>query len=605
LHPFIEELKRRNVVRVALAYLAVAWLVIQLVGEIGPILNFPEWLPKLILGMLGVGFLITVILAWIYEITDKGLKRTEEMDQDASLHSKYNRQLNYIVIGALALALSYFVWESRFSEQPASSKTLDSIAVLPFTDMSPGHDQEYFADGMAEELLGALSRIPGLKVTGRSSSFAFKNRDVDLRSIAGQLGVTHILEGSVRTSGNQLRVTAQLINAEDGFQVWSQEFDGELSDIFVVQDEISDQVVAGLKLHISSGGSSGLPRMATTSNMQAYDEYLLGRYHLARRTPESILQAANAFEEAISADPGFSPAYSALAITLVVTPYYRGVESLPELAEQAREAALKAISLDEQNSEAFTALGYVSLGFDRDWATAAESLARAVELHPNDAVSANFYGDYLYAIGDYQQAEIYEKRAAELEPLSAANQHELALVYYLMGRMEDAIALERMAIELNPDFQNARSTLARLLLETGRHDELDKLMEEPGTTIGEHSEIWMNARLLIKQGNHDAALLEAEKLVQLTTEKGQSKVRAAMLFALLNKDVLAAELLEKAYVEGDPIVISPLYFFLPEDWTGLPRVQHALDKPDLVELYDLRRANISAGKGREVPVLNH
>ena len=413
-----------------MAYLAVAWLVIQLVGEIGPILDLPDWLPKLILGLLSAGFVITVILAWVYELTDKGLKRTEEVDRDKSLHSKYNRQLNYIVIGALTLALSYFVWESRFSAPPALTKTLDSIAVLPFTDMSPGNDQEYFADGMAEELLGALSHVPGLKVTGRSSSFAFKNRDMDLRSIARQLGVTHILEGSVRTSGNQLRVTAQLINAEDGFQLWSQEFDGELSDIFVVQDEISDQVVAGLKLHIGSGGYSGLPRLATTSNMQAYDDYLLGRYHLARRTPESILQATNAFKSAISGDPYFSPAYSALAITLAVTPYYRGVESLQELAEQATVAAQKAISLDEKNSEAFSALGYISLGFDRDWSAAADSLARAVELHPNDAVSANFYGDYLYTIGDYRQAEVYEKRAAELEPLSAATQHEQALVYY-------------------------------------------------------------------------------------------------------------------------------------------------------------------------------
>ena len=216
----------------------------------------------------------------------------------------------------------------------------------------------------------------------------------------------------------------------------------------------------------------------------------------------------------------------------------------------------------------------------------------------------NFYGDYLYAIGDYQQAEIYEKRAAELEPLSAANHHELALVYYLMGRVEDAITLERMAIELNPDFQNARSTLARLLLETGLHDELDELMEEPGTTIGERSEIWMKARLLIEQDKHGSAVIEAERLVQPTTEKGQSQVRAAMLFALLNEDAVAAELLEKAHAEGDPILISPLYFFLPEDWTGLPLVQQALDKPDLDELYDLRRANISAGKGRVTPVLN-
>ena len=535
MHPFINELKRRNVVRVALAYLAVAWVVIQLVGDIGPILNLPEWLPKLILGLLGLGFLITVILAWIYELTDKGVKRTEEMDKDASLHSKYNRQLNYIVIGALTLALSYFIWESRFSVAPTEVKALDSIAVLPFTDMSPGHDQEYFADGMAEELLNALSRIPDLKVSGRTSSFAFKNQDVDLRSIAQQLGVTHILEGSIRTSGNQLRVTAQLINAEDGFQLWTREFDGDLTDIFVVQDEISSQVVAGLKLHIGSSGSPGLPQFPKTSNMQAYDEYLLGRFHLARRTPESILLANNAFKAAIKGDPKYSPAYSALAITLAVTPYYRGVESLPDLAAEAKDMALGAIAMDEQNSEAFAALGFITLSFDRDWNTAANSLARAVDLHPNDAVSANFYGDFLYAIGDYQQAEIYEKRAAELEPLSAANQHELALVYYLMGRWQDAIALEKIALQLNPDFQNARSSLARMLLESGQYEELDELLVEHGESIGERSALWIKARLDIQAGNLDSALLKAARLLQLTGEKGQSQVRVGMLYALLNK----------------------------------------------------------------------
>jgi len=598
LYPFINELKRRNVVRVALAYLAVAWVVIQLVGEIGPILNLPEWLPRLILGLLGLGFLISVILAWIYELTDKGVKRTEEMDRDASLHSKYDRQLNYVVIGALTLALSYFVWESRFSVAPPATKALDSIAVLPFTDMSPGHDQEYFADGMAEELLNALSRIPGLKVTGRSSSFAFKNRDVDLRSIAQQLGVTHILEGSVRTSGNQLRVTAQLINAEDGFQLWTQEFDGDLSDIFVVQDEISSQVVAGLKLHIGSSGSAGLPKFPKTGNMQAYDEYLLGRFHLARRTPQSILQANNAFRAAIKGDPNYSPAYSALAITLAVTPYYRGVESLPDLAAEAKDMALKAIAMDEQNSEAFAALGFITLGFDRDWNTAAESLARAVDLHPNDAVNANFYGDFLYTIGDYQLAEIYEKRAAELNPLSAANQHELALVYHLMGRWQDAIELEKMALQLNPDFRNARSSLARMLLESGQYEELDELLVAHDESIGEQSALWIKAKLDILAGNHDSALLKTDRLLQLRREKGQSQVSVGMLYALLKKDEIASELLEKAYTDGDPILISPLYFFLPEDWPGLPMVQQALNKPDLVELFNLRRANISAGKGR-------
>ncbi len=598
MHPFIQELKRRNVVRVALAYLAVAWLIIQLLGEVGPILDFPDWLAKLILGLLSIGFLITVVLAWIYELTDKGLKRTEEVDRDSNLHSRYNRQLNYILFGALLLALAYFIWESRFSTAHSTPQTATSIAVLPFTDMSPGHDQEYFADGMAEELLGALSHLPGLKVTGRTSSFAFKNRDVDLRSIAQQLGVTHILEGSVRTSGNQLRVTAQLINADDGFQLWSKEFDGQLSDIFAVQDEISRQVVTGLKLHLGLNQKPGLPGLARTSNMQAYDDYLLGRFHLARRTTASIAQADEAFRAAIAADPDFSPAYSALAITLAVTPYYRGSESLPDLATEAKTLARKAIELDEENSEAYAALGYISLGFDRDWNTASDALGRAVALHPNDELNANFYGDFLYTIGDYQQAEIYEKRAAELEPLSAANQHELALVYGLMGRWQDAIAQEELAIGLNPEFQNAHSTLARMLLETGAYDEFRQFLERHADAVGELSTLWLNARMKILEGNDETALVDTGRLLQLSGEKGQSRVRVAMLYAFLNDDQAASALLENAYAEGDPILISPLYFFLPEDWPGLPLLQQALNKPDLVELYNLRRANIAAGSGR-------
>lgn len=598
MHPFIKELKRRNVVRVALAYLAVAWLIIQLLGEIGPILGLPDWLAKLVLGLLSIGLLITVILAWIYELTDKGLKRTEEVDRDASLRSRYNRQLNYILIGALLLALSYFIWESRFTTRDPAPQAAASIAVLPFTDMSPGHDQEYFADGMAEELLGALSHLPGLKVAGRTSSFAFKQRDVDLRGIAQQLGVTHILEGSVRTAGNQLRVTAQLINAEDGFQLWSKVFDGELSDIFAVQDEISRQVVSGLKLPLGLEGSPGLPSSARTDNMQAYDDYLLGRFHLARRTSESIAQADRAFRLSIAADPDFSPAYSALAITLAVSPYYRDSEAQPDLAAEAKSMALKAIELDGQNSEAYAALSFVSLRFDRDWRAASDALARAVTLHPNDELNANFYGDYLYTVGDYRQAEFYEKRAAELEPLSAANQHELALVYGLRGRWQDAITQEKLAIRLNPEFENAHTFLASMLLETGALDEFGQLVETHAGVIGESSVLWLDARRKILEGNHESASVDAARLLRLTGEKGQSQVKVALLYALLKDDLSAASLVENAYANGDPILISPLFFFLPEDWPGLPLLQKALDKPDLAGLYNLRRENIAAGNGR-------
>lgn len=581
-----------------MAYLAVAWLIIQLVGEIGPILELPAWIPKLTLGLLSVGFVITLVLAWVYELTNKGLRRTEEVDRDESLHSEYGRQLNFIIIGALALALSYFIWESRLSDRSNGDVRSDSIAVLPFRDMSPHGDQEYFADGIAEELLGALSKIPGLKVAGRTSSFAFKNKDEDLRSIARQLGVSHILEGSVRTAGSQLRVTAQLIKAEDGFQVWTREFDRNMSAIFEVQDEIAGLVVEGLRLHLGDARSSPPPTIVSTTNIDAYDQYLQGRFHLARRTAESIATAENDFRTAIGIDRSFAPAYSALATTLAVLPYYRGIEDPRALAEEAKALARRAIELDENNSEAYAALGLVLLFFEREWRDADEAFTTAVAIHPNDAGNNNFYGDYLYAIGDFQGAGIYEKRAAELEPLSAANQHELALVYSFLGRWDEAIALERRAVELDPEFQNAWAALARMLFESGRAEELAVFLDTHGQDIGERYSLWIRCRLSISTGELEQASAYADELLASTVRHDQSLVPVALLYAYMGTDEKAAELIVTAHQRGDPILTSPLYFFLPEDWPGLPKVQQALAQPDMVELFSLRRANASSGKGR-------
>ncbi|MGA9573314.1 MAG: hypothetical protein WBS20_05135 [Lysobacterales bacterium] len=583
-----------------LAYLAVAWLIIQLVNEIGPILEFPGWLPKLILGLLSAGFVITLVLAWVYELTNKGLKRTEEVDRDESLHSEYGRQLNYIIIGALALALAYFIWESRISGHGQDATHQDSIAVLPFRDISPNHDQEYFADGMAEELLGALSKIPGLKVAGRTSSFAFKNKDEDLRSIAQQLGVTHILEGSVRTSGSKLRVTAQLIKAEDGFQLWTREFDRNMSAVFEVQDEIAGLVVEGLRLHIGSGRNAALPTIASTGDIEAYDQYLQGRFHLARRTADSVEIAENAFRMAIELDPSYSPAYSALATTLAVSPYYRGIESPHALAVEAKIFARTAIGLDENNSEAYAALGVILLVFERDWEAAANAFTRAVEINPNDAGSNNFYGDYLYAIGDFQQAQIYEKKAAELDPLSAANQHELALVYGFLGRWDEAIALEYRAVNLSPEFRNAWSSLARMLFESGRDAELEELLKSHEQDLGKRWSLWIRCRVSLQNGQPERAAGYAGELLAIAIREDRSLVEAAMLYAFMKNDQQAADLLVTAHDKGDPILASPLYFFLPEDWPGLPKVQHALKQQDMTELFELRRTNAAAGNGRVI-----
>lgn len=596
LQDFLTELRRRGVVRVAMAYLAGAWLVIQLVNELGPILEAPDWLPRLVLAILALGFVVALVLSWIYEITNQGIQTTAAVDRDDSLQRIGGRTFDFIIIGLLLLALGYFVWESRFASGPTDTG-VKSIAVLPFRDLSANHDQEYLADGMAEELLTELSRLSGLRVVGRTSSFAFKGRDLPLDAIARELGVSHLLEGSVRFSGQRLRVAAQLVNAADGFQVWSQEFEGTLSDIFAVQDQISAGVTAGLKLHLGTA-DSGQQRSAVTSNLGAYEQYLLGRYHMARRTTESISAALGHFRAAIEQDPAYAAAYSALATTLAISPYYASTESPAQLAAEAKQAARQALLLDPGNSEAWAALGMVFMAFDRDWAGARDALQSAIALSPNDAGIINIYGDYHYLVGDYTQALHWESRAAELEPMSALHQHELALVLGLLGRPEEAIALERRAIQLSPEFRNAWSALGRMLIESGQHEAVASLLDSQRQLLLANNVATLRARLELARGDVAAARAEAEEALRIAQQEKLSLVAAAHLFALLGDDRQAAALVESASAAGDPLLVSPLYFFLPEDFPTLPLLRAALDESGLAALFDLRRVNAAAGGGR-------
>jgi len=593
---FIHELKDRHVIKVGIAYLAIAWVLLQLAGEIGPILEAPEWFYKGLLGLLTAGFVVTLVLSWIYEFTNKGIRRASDIEADATLHSMGGRQLDFIVIGALVVALGYFIWESRFSESDLAQSTIESVAVLPFRDMSANQDQAYFADGMAEELLTALSRIPNLQVSGRTSSFAFRGEQRDLQDIATKLGVTHVLEGSIRTSGDDLRVTAQLIKAEDGFQVWAREFEGNLTDIFAVQDEISDLVVNSLKLQMS-GAAAAAP--TTNTNAAAYSAYLLGRYNLAQRTKPSIFTAIDQFRLAISLDDAYSPAYSGLAKTLAVSPYYEAtVGSSRDVATEASSAAEKAIALDPSNSEAYATLGLIRLIFERDWPGAEEMLVKATDLHPNDAGNANLYGDFLYTVGDYIAARKFEGLAARLEPLSAAHQHELALVHAFLGDFDIAISQERLATKLNPEFRNAWSSLGRFLLQSGQRDELESLMESATDLMGDFAAARLAIQFDLAKGNRESAVAAGLSLLHGPIAKLGGYTNLAHIAALVGDDETAAKWFEVAYAEADPIVVSPLYFFLPEDWPDMPKLHRAMDKPDLNLLYQRRRKHIADGTGR-------
>jgi adenylate cyclase len=597
LNNFFKELQRRNVVRVGLAYLAVAWLIIQLVGAIGPILALPAWFAKVVLTLLVAGFLITLVLAWVYELTSRGIRRTGEVDRDASLQPVRGRKLDFVIIGALLLALGYFVWESRFEENTPVAGGVESIAVLPFQDLSKAGDQQYFADGISEELLNALSRISGLKVAGRSSSFSFRSAEPDVLAIASALHVSHVLEGSVRTSGDQLRVSAQLVSGTDGFQVWSRVFEGRMEDVFQMQDELARLVVSALQSELSANESAPLASASMTS-VAAYNAYLLGRFELAKHTDAGIRAAVGHFRTAIANDPEYSPAYSGLAKTFVVSPYYVQLGSPKDLFKEASELAHEAIARDEKNSEAYSVLGFISMVFERNWQAAEQQLKHSVAIHPSDASNLNLFGDYLYSVGDYLAALEVEGQAAELDPLSAANQHELALVNFFLGRNDEAIALEHLAVRLNEQFSNGWSTLARIYLFTGRDAELQQLLKLEGAHFSPSFRLWLDVLPGVSADDPAGIATRLADLAALAEKDGMPPTQVAYAYAMVGDDAKAAEWINRAYADHDPILVSPLYFFLPDDWPDLQLTRSALDRPGLSELYQLRRHFITAGSGR-------
>ena len=321
------ELKRRNVFKVVLAYVIVAWLLLQVSDTLVPALHLPDWFHSGVAFVLILGFPVAIIFAWAFELTPEGLKKEKDVDRSESITHITSRKLDFVVIGLLVVALGYFAYDKfvldpgRDSAEieaavevaheqaagPAESPGIEkSIAVLPFVNMSDDASNEYFSDGISEEILNALAHVKGLKVAGRTSSFAFKGRNQDLRLIGKTLNVSHILEGSVRKAGNMVRVTAQLIAVEDGFHLWADSYDRELTDIFAIQDEIAAAILGELKAELI-----GVQSLASSrTDPRAYEKYLLAKQRMYTRSRPELEDAVELLDEALELDPEFAPAWA-------------------------------------------------------------------------------------------------------------------------------------------------------------------------------------------------------------------------------------------------------------------------------------------------------
>jgi TolB-like protein len=471
---FFAELKRRRVGKVAIAYGAIAWAVTEASSVVVPALHLPEWLVTAIVVFLLVGFPVAMVLAWIFDVGPQGIERTEPI-ADAPPSTRVRLRMAYAAVVLLLMAgLGYLLYERGFGRAHANEPH-SSIAVLPFTNLSGDASRDYFSDGMSEELLNLLARIPGLKVASRTSSFAYKGRNVDIREVGQELGVETVLEGSVRQAGEQVRITAQLIDAETGFHLWSETYDRQLADIFQVQDEIAAAIVDKLRIELAPQEQAlAIRDKAPTQNVEAYELYLQGQAAWKRRGEENLRKAIDLYQRAIGLDPGFARAYAALASAYVVLPgYTREPGDEAQLLPMAETAARRALSIDPKIGEAHAVLA--QMNSERgDLLDAESGFFFAISLEPNAATPHHWYSILLGKVGRLDQALEQARRAQELDPTSAIVAANLAANYLARGEYDQALRY----VELSEDLGISKSqsgVRASIALRRGEWDQAQEL----------------------------------------------------------------------------------------------------------------------------------
>jgi serine/threonine-protein kinase len=482
---FFGELKRRNVYKVAVAYAIVGWLTIQIATQVFPFLEIPNWIVRLVILVVAIGFPIALVIAWAFELTPEGLKRTEDVDLPAGYASKNRIWLYVAVIGAaLSVTLFFigrysasrtFLGQEKQAPAVAGSALQKSIAVLPLLNESGDPKDEYFSDGLSEELIAALSQIKQLKVIGRSSSFRFKDTKEEPKTIGEKLGVSTLLEGTVRKQGDRVRIVAELINAADGIQLWSRTFERELKDIFAVQAEIANAVATSLELTLR-GAKDTVVANASTASVEAHNAYLQGHFYFVRRNLDDYRKAVGFFDQAIRIDPDYALAYA-------------------------------------ERSEAWTFIGDLAIGEKKNaWTAAKHDAEKAVEVGPNLAEAhaalgwVRFFSEWKFSEG---LAEL--RRANELAPANPTANDLLARVLAYVGQIQEAEKLARQALELDPLAVVARGNLARILLAEGKLDEADAQARKSAELqpTGAASHRWQ-VLVAIERGDGETALREAQ-----------------------------------------------------------------------------------------------
>ena len=578
---FFAELKRRNVYKIAIAYAVAGWLLVQIATQVFPFLEIPNWVVRLVIVLVAVGFPIALVIAWAFELTPEGLKRTEDVDLPTGGVSK-KRTWIYVVVVGLAFSIGLFFigrYTARNSSSVSSSELpAKSIAVLPFENLSEEKGNAYFAEGIQDEILTRLAKIADLKVISRTSTQHFKSSPDNLPQIAKQLGVANILEGSVQKAADQVRVNVQLINAASDAHLWAETYDRKLTDIFGVESDIAKTIADALQAKLT--GSEKISIWKTpTANPEAYELYLKGRFFWNKRTGPDLRKAIGYFDQAISKDPSYALAYAGLADSYLLLPAF-GAASPQDSIPQAKAAAKHALELDDTLAEAHASSGRILSGYDFAFDQSIKEFERAIQLNPNYAMAHHWISSGpLSALARFDRAIAEGSRAVELDPLSLVDNVDLGWVYFAARRYDEAIVQMRKAIEID-----SRSYLAHYYL-----GEAFQLKGQLADAIAEYRKaveldddpfaLALLGQAYARAGQRD----EAQKILARLTEEAKSRYVSAygvaLMFIGLGDKERAMDALERAFREGAgndiiSIKVDPIL----DDLRGQPRFEALAQK---------------------------
>ena len=591
-----QELQRRNVVRVTFGYIVSCWLLIQVADLVLENIGAPDWVIQTIMLVLALGFPVVVFFSWAYEVTPEGIKRESEVDRSQSITHVTGRKLDRAITAVLLVALAYFAFdkfvvssaresdlveattkalvEKFATKHQQSAESGKSVAVLPFVNMSEDAGNEYFADGLSEELLNMLVKIPELRVAARTSSFSFKDKDLKISEIAHALNVSHILEGSVRKSGNKVRITAQLINADDGFHLWSETFDRTLDDIFVVQDEIAANVAQALEVTLM--GKTQAERMI---DPEAYRLYLKGLHFLLQGGAENYRKSEDALLQAVELEDDYAKAWSTLAMN-----YYHQIRFRLKTREDgyalAKNAIGRAKSLDPDFGGSWGVDGFLKKNLDWDWAGAQTAINKAYEVDPKYGPVMIWRASMAATLGKLDDAlRLYEQRLLD-DPLSLSSHSSLGLAYTKVHRYSEAIEIFEKQAELSPDYHWAYFNLGKAHLFRG--DAERALME-----IKKNPEnVYRNTGLVMAYSTLGREVEAEEALNRLVSEYGlKNPGWVAEAYSWRGQKDEAFQWLETAFVQKDNTLAyllgNNVFYALRDD----PRWMDLLEKLHLMEYW--------------------